>query len=191
MDVVVTEAPVELRVPQAKRSSSQILLHGVLFVVTVAIVIIGLRIHVPHGITAVNAVAFGLTLVWAVAALIANRYSDRTAAGPDPYALLIAADSLLAAVALTAGRLGQHESVHSFGAAKSVATIAALLVTAVSFHFLAGPARRATAGDGTAHGGCRGVCGRSGDRRGPRDRQARTLRPRGRSSAGPLRPSLR
>jgi signal transduction histidine kinase len=136
MDVMVTEVPVELRVPQTKRSSSQMLLHGVLFVATLAIVIIGLRIHVPHGITAVNAVAFGLTLVWAVAALIANRYSDRTAPGPDPYALLIAVDSLLAAVALTAGRLGQHEGVHSFGVAKSVATIAALLVTAVSFHFL-------------------------------------------------------
>ena len=136
MDVVMNEAVVELRVPAAKRSSSEILLHGVLFVVTVAIVVIGLRTHVSNGITAVNAVAFGLTLVWAVAALVANRFSDRTAVGPDPYALLIAADSLLAAVALTAGRLGQHESVRSFGAAKSVATIAALLVTAVSFHFL-------------------------------------------------------
>ena len=90
MDVVVNEAVVELGAPQAKRSSSQVLLHGVLFVVTVAIVVIGLRTHVPNGITAVNAVAFGLTLVWAVAALVANRYSDRTAAGPDPYALLIA-----------------------------------------------------------------------------------------------------
>ncbi len=136
MDVVVNEAVVELRAPEAKRSSSQVLLHGVLFVVTVAIVVIGLRTHVPNGITAVNAVAFGLTLVWAVAALVANRYSDRTAAGPDPYALLIGADSLLAAVALTAGRLGQHQTLHSYGPAKSVATIAALLVTAVSFHFL-------------------------------------------------------
>ncbi len=136
MNVVMKEAAVELRVPQARRSSSQSVLHGVLFVVTVAIVVIGLRTHVPNGITAVNAVAFGLTLVWAVAAVVANRFSGRTAAGPDPYALLIAADSLLAAVALTAGRLGQHESLHSFGAAKSVATIAALLVTAVSFHFL-------------------------------------------------------
>ncbi len=136
MDVVMNEAVVELRVPAAKRSSSQALLHGILFVVTVAIVVIGLRTHVPNGITAVNAVAFGLTLVWAIAAVVANRFSDRTADGPDPYSLLIAADSLLAAVALTAGRLGQHESVHSFGAAKSIATIAALLVTAVSFHFL-------------------------------------------------------
>ena len=136
MDVVMKEAAVELHVPQAKRSSTQIVLHGVLFVVTVVIVVIGLRTHVPNGITAVNAVAFGLTLVWAVTALVANRFSDRTAAGPDPYPLLIAADSLLAAVALTTGRLGQHESAHSFGAAKSVATIAALLVTAVSFHFL-------------------------------------------------------
>ncbi len=44
---------------------------------------------------------------------------------------------------------------------------------------LAGSARRATARDGAAHGGGRGLRGRAGDRGVPGDRQARTLHPRG------------
>ena len=59
-------------------------------------------------------------------------------------------DALLAAVALTAGRLAQGETLHSYGAARSIATIAALLVTAVSFHFLLALPERATAGDGAS-----------------------------------------
>jgi len=136
MDVVVNETAVEMRMPQAKPSSSQVALHMLLFVVTVVIVIIGLRTHVVGGITAVNAVAFGLATVWALGAVVTGRFSDRSSGQVDPYPLLIAADSLLAAVALAAGRLAQHESIHSYGAAKAVATIVALLVTAVSFHLL-------------------------------------------------------
>jgi predicted branched-subunit amino acid permease len=66
MDVVVNETVVELFAPQPKRSSSQVALHLLLFVVTVVIVVVGLRTHVATGITAVNAVAFGQALVWAL-----------------------------------------------------------------------------------------------------------------------------
>lgn len=136
MDVVMNETAVEMVTPQPKPSSSQVALHVLLFVVTVVIVVVGLRTRVANGMAAVNAVAFGLALVWAITAVVASHFSDRPSGRVSPYPLLIAADSLLAAVALAAGRLAQHESVHSYGAAKSVATITALLVTAVSFHLL-------------------------------------------------------
>ena len=45
--------------------------------VTVVIVAIGLHAHVHEGMTAVNAVAFGLALVWAVTGVVAARFSDR------------------------------------------------------------------------------------------------------------------
>jgi signal transduction histidine kinase len=136
MEVIVSDTGVEISTPRPKPESAQLVLNGLLFVVTLAVVIIGVRAHVTEGITAVNGVAFGLTLVWAVAGVVAARYSDRTSTPADLQALLIGADALLAAIALTFGRLAQGESVHSYGAARSIATVTALLVTAVSFHFL-------------------------------------------------------
>ena len=64
--------------------------------------------------------------------------------------MLIGLDSLLAAVALTAGRLAQRETLTPTGAARSVATIAAPLVTAVSFHFLLALPDGQLPGTGTA-----------------------------------------
>jgi signal transduction histidine kinase len=136
MDVIVNESAVEFSAPAVRRSAEQLVLNGLLFVVTVVTVAIGVFKHVPAAMTAVNAVAFGLTLVWAVTGVVAARYSDRASVRVDWYALLIAVDALLAAIALTAGRYAQGEALHSYGAARSIATIAALLVTAVSFHFL-------------------------------------------------------
>jgi signal transduction histidine kinase len=136
MDVIVNQSAVELSVPSVRRSAEQLVLNGLLFVVTLATVAIGVFKHVPAAMTAVNAVAFGLTLVWAVTGVVAARFSERSSARVDWYALLIAVDALLAAIALTAGRYAQGENLHSYGAARSIATIAALLVTAVSFHFL-------------------------------------------------------
>jgi signal transduction histidine kinase len=137
MDVIVNESAVELIPPRPTPSSAQLLVNGAVFVATLVIVAIGASTHVAGSrITSVDGVAFGLAVVWAIAGLVAARYSDRPAERVNPYALLIAADSLLAAIALTAGRLAQRESVHSYGAARSIATIAALLVTAASFHLL-------------------------------------------------------
>jgi signal transduction histidine kinase len=136
MDVIENQAVVELSPPQSRPSASQFLYSGLVFVATVVIVAIGLHTHVSGGITSVNAVAFGLTVVWAVAALAVARFSGRMMTKVDAYALLIAADSLLAAVSLATGRFAQHESLHGYGVAKAVATITALLVTAVSFHLL-------------------------------------------------------
>jgi signal transduction histidine kinase len=136
MDVVVESNVIELGTPRTKPSTEQVLVSGVLLVVSVVVVVIGLHAHEHHGLTAVNAVAFGLALVWGVSGLVAARCSDRGPARVDVYSLLIGIDALLASVALTVGRLAQNESTHPFGVERSIATITALLVTAVSFHFL-------------------------------------------------------
>jgi signal transduction histidine kinase len=136
MDLIVDQSVIELSPARAKPSPSQLLSNGAIFTVTIATVAIGVLTHVAGGLNPVNGVAFGLTVVWALGGLVAARYSDGATERFNAYALLIAADALLAAVALTAGRLAQREAVHSYGSARSVATIAALLVTAVSFHLL-------------------------------------------------------
>jgi signal transduction histidine kinase len=136
MDVIVNQAAVEVSPLPPKPSSARALVNGLLFIVTVVIVVIGLHTHVSGGLTPVNAVAFGLALVWAVAAVFASRLSDRMTVRTDAYSLLMALDALLAAVALTAGRLAQNESAHTYGAARAIATVAAVVVTAISFHFL-------------------------------------------------------
>lgn len=138
MDTLVESSPIQISVRPPEASPMQLLCNGLLFVATLALVALGLRTHVRQGITAVNAVAFALTLVWALVGLVVLRSSDRTRARIDPYATLVAADALLAALALSMGRLAQGRAVHTFGAAGAVATVAALLVTAASFHLLLG-----------------------------------------------------
>ena len=108
----------------------QILLLGL----TIAGLVIGVRIVVPGGLDPVNAVAFGLAMVWALLGFIDTRARERPASSLSPFHLLAAIDALVAMAALTAGR--QAATVHSSAAARDVATLAAVFVTAVSFHFL-------------------------------------------------------
>jgi signal transduction histidine kinase len=110
------------------------LLQVLLFGLTVAGVIIGLRTTVPHGAAPASSVAFGLTLAWALVGIADTRARDRAGRKASPYHLLAAVDALVAAVALTAGR--QSEMVHASSGARDVATLAAIVVTAISFHFL-------------------------------------------------------
>ena len=110
------------------------LLQVVLFGLTVAGVVIGWRIVVPGGIAPACSVAFGLTLAWALVGLVDTRARNRIGSRASPFHLLAAVDALIAAVALTAGR--QAETVHASGGARDIATLAALVVTAISFHFL-------------------------------------------------------
>ena len=58
----------------------------------------------PGGIAPVNAVAFGLTLAWALVGWSTRTHGSGPAAKPSPFHLLAAIDALVAAVALTAGR---------------------------------------------------------------------------------------
>ena len=110
------------------------LLQVLLLGLTIAGVAVGVRIVVPGGMDPVNAVAFGLTIVWALVGFIDTHARDRSGVKVSPYHLLAGFDALVAMVALTAGR--QAETVHSSLTARDVATFAAVLVTAISFHFL-------------------------------------------------------
>jgi signal transduction histidine kinase len=110
------------------------LLQVLLFALTVAAVVVGWRISVPRGFAPVNSVAFGLTLAWALVGIVDTRARDRTGSKVSPFHLLAAIDALVAAVALAAGR--KAEVVHAGSGARDVATLAAIVVTAISFHFL-------------------------------------------------------
>jgi signal transduction histidine kinase len=110
------------------------LLQVLLLGLTIAGVVVGVRVVVPGGMDPVNAVAFGLTVVWALVGFIDTRARDRSGPKVSPYHLLAGFDALVAMVALTAGR--QAATVHASHTARDVATVAAVLVTAISFHFL-------------------------------------------------------
>jgi signal transduction histidine kinase len=110
------------------------LLQLLIFGLTVAVVVIGWRVAVPRGTTPASSVAFGLTLAWALVGIVDTRARDRAGSKASPFHLLAATDSLVAAVALTAGR--RADVAHASSSARDIATLAALLVTAISFHFL-------------------------------------------------------
>ena len=98
---------------------------------TVAVVAIGLRAP-GGGLPAVDAVAFALTIAWALAGavgLVTARAAERTTYG------LVALGALTAAVALTTARMADRGGAGD-QTARVVATLAAPLVIAISFHFL-------------------------------------------------------
>src|SRR5207248_3955379 len=74
----------------------------VLPVVTVADALAGLRVHVPEGVSPLDGVAVGVVLVWALAGAVCARAPGRAPQWP------MAAGTLAAAVALTAGRLASQ-----------------------------------------------------------------------------------
>jgi signal transduction histidine kinase len=110
------------------------LLQLLLFGLTLACVVIGWRIAVPHGTAPASSVAFALTLAWALVGIVDTRVREHGGSKASPFHLLAASDALVAAVALTAGR--KAEVVHASSTTRDVATLAALVVTAISFHFL-------------------------------------------------------
>ncbi len=110
------------------------LLQVALFALTVATVVIGWRLTAPGGIAPAIAVAFGLTLAWALVGIVDTRAKKRAGTKASPFHLVAATDALVASVALAAGR--KAEMPHAPSSARDVATLAALVVTAISFHFL-------------------------------------------------------
>jgi signal transduction histidine kinase len=120
--------------PAAGAFSSFRVVQVVLFGLTVAGVVIGWRITAPSGIAPASSVAFGLTLAWALVGLVDTRARQRAGSRASPFHLLAAVDALVASVALAAGR--EAETAHASGSARDIATLAALVVTAISFHFL-------------------------------------------------------
>jgi signal transduction histidine kinase len=110
--------------------------HIVMLGVTIGGVVVGLRITVPRGASSVDSVAFVLTLLWALVGFVDLRARERTGSRVSAYHLLAGIDALVAMVALTAGR--KAAAVPSSHGARDLATMAAVLVTAISFHFLLG-----------------------------------------------------
>ncbi len=127
------------------------LVQVVIFGLTIAGVVVGLRIPVSGEIAPVDAVAFCLALAWALVGFVDARARDRGGPAVSPYHLLAGVDALVAVIALAAGR--KAETLHSWSGARDLATVAAIVVTAISFHFLLAlpdghlrdTARRATA----------------------------------------------
>ena len=101
---------------------------------TVAGVVVGLRISVPGGIAPVNAVAFGLTLAWSLVGFV-----DTRAPGPHRIdCVVLPSDRRHRRTGRVdrpaAGR--KAEALHGWSGARDLATVAAIEVTAISFHFL-------------------------------------------------------
>ena len=134
VNLEVGEPPVPVSTARPAAFGTFRLLQVVLLLATVAGVVVGLRISVPGGSPPAETVAFVLTLVWALVGFVDTGARDRAGTRVSPYHLLAGADALVATVALTAGR--QADTLHSSPTARDVATIAAIMVTAISLHFL-------------------------------------------------------
>jgi signal transduction histidine kinase len=131
----VAERPLLIEPPTgAPALGSFRILQVLLLGLTIAGVVVGVRIVVPGGMNPVDAVAFALAIVWALVGFIDTHARDRSGEKVSTYHLLAALDALVAMVALTAAR--QAQTMHATHAARDVATFAAVLVTAISFHFL-------------------------------------------------------
>jgi len=104
----------------------------------VAVAVIGLR--VPGSWPATDGAAFALAIAWALAGIagpVPGRTPGTRARGPLGLGLLAALGALAAATALTAARIAaQDGTADQHQTARAVATLAAPLVIAVSFHFL-------------------------------------------------------
>ena len=135
MKLEMADAPVvAASAPTSATFSSFRLLQVLILALTVAGVVIGLRVEVPGGVAPVDSVAFGLTLVWALVGFVDTHARDRAGSKVSPFHLIAAVDALVAMIALTAGR--KAELQHASSDARDIATVAALAVTAISFHFL-------------------------------------------------------
>jgi signal transduction histidine kinase len=120
-------------------------------VAAIAVAAAGLPVS---GLGALDAVALALTITWALAGAV-QMVADPAPERSDQWQVALGA--LTAAVALTAARIaGQDGTGHQHQAARVLATLAAPVVIAVSFHFLLAqpdgrlgrPGRRITAGLG-------------------------------------------
>ena len=176
VDLMVNETSGDISSSRSTRPVTGTLLRGLTFLLTIAIVIVGWRAHVPGGMTAINAVAFLLTIVWALVGLVDRHDRESTATRISPFHLLVGLDALVAAVALTAGRLALTHPDNSGGAARVVATIASLLVTAISFHLLLALPDGRLSWNSTTWGRRGRVCARSGCRHRPGGRSPHIVR---------------
>jgi signal transduction histidine kinase len=116
--------------PAHSNTVRQRLASGILLAATVVTVVAGLRAQQPGTLPAVQAVAFALTLAFALAALVATRDPGLTGQWQ------LAAMALTGAIALTAARLGSAGPPGQHQPARAVASIAVLLVIAGTVHLV-------------------------------------------------------
>ena len=129
MNVTVDEPVITAPVPRG--SPARRILAGLLLpAATVAIVVVGIRVPGPGGISALLAVAFGLVLLGAVCGAILARTPQRTALWQ------VALGAAVASVALTAARIGDEAAGAPHQAARAVSTLAVALVIAIWVHML-------------------------------------------------------
>ena len=102
---------------------------------TVAAATVGLGVRVRGGIAAVEVAAFVLALAWtAVGAVALRRSKEDTRTGS--YHLLVTASALVATSALAAGRIVQSEAPHPHALSRDCASVATVLVAAMTLHVL-------------------------------------------------------
>jgi hypothetical protein len=129
MNVTVDEPVITAPVPRG--SLARRILAGLLLpVLTVAIVVVGIRVPAPGGISALLAVAFGLVLLGAVCGAILARTPQRAALWQ------VALGAAVASVALTAARIGDQAAGAPHQAARAVSTLSVALVIAIWVHML-------------------------------------------------------
>jgi signal transduction histidine kinase len=116
--------------PARSDTVRQRLATGILLAATVVTVVVGLRVQPPGTLSAVQAVAFALTLAFALAALIATRDPGLTGQWQ------LAAMALTGAIALTAARLGNAGPPGQHQSARAVASLGVLLVIAGTVHLV-------------------------------------------------------
>jgi hypothetical protein len=116
--------------PARSGTLRQRLVPGILLAATVVTVVAGLRAQQTGTLPAVQAVAFALTVAFALAAVVATRDPGLTGQWE------LAAMALAGAIALTAARLGSAGPPGQHQPARAVAGIAALLVIAGTVHLV-------------------------------------------------------
>jgi signal transduction histidine kinase len=112
--------------PLARRLAAAVALPAL----TAAVLVAGLRADLAGGIPALTVVAFGLIVAWSLAGALTAWASGRASQR------FLTLGALVAAVGLTAARLGRQASPGHGTAAAAVATFAAVVVIAISAHYL-------------------------------------------------------
>jgi signal transduction histidine kinase len=96
----------------------------------IALAVAGLRVSVPGGVTALAAVTAGLVIAWALCAAASAQARERTPQWQ------LAAGAVTVSVAAGAARIADRASGGQRHAALAIATVAGLLVIAISVHLL-------------------------------------------------------
>ena len=128
MNTALDDRPIA--VPRGGSTARRVVAGILLPAGTAVIAVIGLRTDVHSAIPDLQAVAFGLVIVGALSAVVLGRAPERA---PQWQVTL---GPLVAAVALTASRIGDEAPRGQHQAARAIATLAVPLLVAIWVHLL-------------------------------------------------------